>query len=387
MLGFLFKPPPEPMLTNQTIILMVVVLSSLVIAQIIGYFLRRQPETTWNPAVIGAFTHRLRSYWMMSAILTASILFPRPATVILFFLVSFWALREFITLTPTRMGDHRALFWVFFVFAPLQYFFVNQLGHSGRFVQDWFEVFFIAVPVFGFLFIPARIAIAGDSKRFLERAAKTQAALLICVYALSYAPALLYLPLKVSTQEPTTPLAIAEQTPTPAMAKPAPSDSAFVSTSSELPIESSTTVGPDTQIARVPWRGNPGVLFFFVVLVQMGDLFQYAWGNFIGKHVIAPDINANRTWEGFVGGVFSTAMLGTLLFWATPFGPGGAALMATVIAVMGFAGTMTMSAIKRDRGVKDYGTLVRGHAGVLDRIDSLCFAAPVFFHLTRALYT
>ena len=356
LLGFLLtnadEPPP---VAKQTLVLMVIVLASLVIAQVVGYFLRRQPETTWNPAAVRAFTLRLRSYWMMCAILTSAILFRTPgATVVLFFCVSFWALREFITLTPTRMGDHRALFWVFFVFAPLQYFFVSRLstdlssGPLRSFLMnylsidmvriDWYEVFFIGVPVFGFLFIPARIALAGDSKRFLERAAKTQAALLICVYSLSYAPALLYLDLKRSSGE--------------------------------------------------EWQGgNPGVLFFFIVLVQLGDLLQYAWGKLIGKHVIAPEVHANRTWEGFLGGVLSTTMLGTILFWATPFGPGEAALMSLVIAVMGFGGTMTLSAIKRDRGVKDYGTLVRGHAGVLDRIDSLCFAAPVFFHLTRAFFT
>ena len=336
MLAF-FLADESSRMTPQTIVLMAIVLASLVIAQVVGYFIRRQPETTWNPAVIRAFNMRLRAYWMMCAILTAAILFPYPeATVVLFFGVSFWALREFITLTPTRMGDHRALFWVFFVFTPLQYFLVSRLGIKNRLFINWYEVFVIAVPVFGFLFIPTRIALAGDSKRFLERAAKTQAALLICVYSLSYAPALLYLPLK--------------------------KDGAL-------------------------WAGdNAGVLFFFVVLVQLGDLFQYAWGRFIGKHVIAPDIHANRTWEGFIGGALSTTMLGTLLWWVTPFDPGQAALMSLVIAVMGFAGTMTLSAIKRDRGVKDYGTLVRGHAGVLDRIDSLCFAAPVFFHLTRALF-
>ena len=249
---------------------MVIVLASLLIAQIVGYFIGRQPDTTWNPALIQQFTLRLRAYWMMCAILTAAILFRLPvATVILFFGVSFWALREFITLTPTRMGDHRALFWVFFVFTPLQYFFVSRLDHGvagvGKYV-NWYEVFFIAVPVFGFLFIPTRIALAGDSKRFLERAAKTQAALLICVYSVSYAPALLYLKFERSD--------------------------------------------------GTAWTGgSSGVLFFFIVLVQLGDLFQYAWGHFIGKHVIAPEIHSNRTWEGFIGGVLSTAMMGSVLFW------------------------------------------------------------------------
>lgn len=328
------------LLTDAAQILMAIVLASLLIAQVVGFFIGRQPETTWNPALVRQFMLRLRAYWMMCAILmTAAILFRFPeATVVLFFGVSFWALREFITLTPTRMGDHRALFWVFFVFTPLQYFFVTRLSVGvGKFF-NWYEIFFIAVPVFGFLFIPTRIAIAGDSKRFLERAAKTQAALLICVYSVSYAPALLYLKFEHSD--------------------------------------------------GTPWEGDPpGVLFFFIVLVQLGDIFQFAWSHFMGKHVIAPDIHSGRTWEGFIGGALSTTMLGSLLFWATPFSPGEAALLSLAIAVMGFAGTMTMSAIKRDRGVKDYGTLVRGHAGVLDRIDSLCFAAPVFFHLTRAFFT
>ncbi len=138
----------------------------------------------------------------------------------------------------------------------------------------------------------------------------------------------------------------------------------------------------DQSGALVTWQGSQaGLLFYFVLLVQLADVLQYGWGKLIGRHVIAPNINASRTWEGFCGGVASTTLFGVILYWVTPFGIWGSACMAMIIAVMGFAGGMTMSAIKRDRGVKDYGTLVQGHAGVLDRIDSLCFAAPVFFHL------
>jgi len=122
----------------------------------------------------------------------------------------------------------------------------------------------------------------------------------------------------------------------------------------------------------------------------MGDVFQYGWGKLLGRRIIAPAINANKTWEGFIGGVLSSALLGTLLtllFQVTPFNIWQAALMSMVTSIMGFAGSLTMSAIKRDRGVKDYGTLVEGHPGILDRIDSICFAAPVFFHLTRAFFS
>ena len=99
--------------------------------------------------------------------------------------------------------------------------------------------------------------------------------------------------------------------------------------------------------------------------------------------VIAPAVNPSKTWEGFLGGVGSATLLGTALWWATPFEPWMAALMSLLITVMGFAGAMTMSAIKRDRGVRDYGTLIEGQMGILDRLDSICFAAPVFFHVTR----
>jgi phosphatidate cytidylyltransferase len=135
------------------------------------------------------------------------------------------------------------------------------------------------------------------------------------------------------------------------------------------------------------YGSNASVLFFFVLIVQLNDVFQYMWSQLLGKHVIAPQINASRTWEGLVGGTLSTMLAGMILSWATPFGLSWSGPIAGVVALAGFAGSMTMSGIKRDRGVKDYGTLVSGHAGVLDRIDSLCFAAPVFFHITRFFFS
>jgi phosphatidate cytidylyltransferase len=318
-------------LDTYTVIMLAVVLAVLGIAYAVGVVIQRQPDSSVNPAIVQAFNLRVRAWWLMFLILTAAILLGPTATVILFFLVSFWALREFITLTPTRMGDHRTLFWIFFLFAPLQYVLIAQ-------GSEFYGLYSIVIPVYVYLFIPARIAIAGDYKRFLERAAKIQAGILICVYALSYAPALLYLEFR-------TPNGV-----------------------------------PATETSRA------GVLFYLVLIVQIGDIMQYLWSRFAGRRVIAPAINASRTWEGFFGGVLTTTLVGAVLHGMTPFKAWEAAFLSMVTAVMGFAGGMTMSAIKRDRGVKDYGTLVEGHAGILDRIDSLCFAAPVFFHLTRFLF-
>jgi phosphatidate cytidylyltransferase len=139
-------------------------------------------------------------------------------------------------------------------------------------------------------------------------------------------------------------------------------------------------------VPALPPGANTRLLFFFVLMVQLSDALQFAWAQIIpSRHAIAPSINPTKTWEGLLGGSASVTLIGGVLWWATPFQGSNwwmAAAMSLVISVMGFAGGLTLSAIKRDRGVRDYGTLVEGHGGLLDRIDSLCFSAPVFFHFT-----
>ena len=314
----------------RTLSLIVGVLLLLGVATAVLRMLRSRADSGLDTAILETFRLRLNAWWVLFSVLAAAILIGETTAghttiVVLFGLISFWALREFITLTPTRPGDQRTLAFVFFVFTPLQYVLVG-IG------SDVYGLYSIMIPVFVSLFILAGVALAGDYKRFLERTAKIQAGTMVCVYCLSHAPALLTL------------------------RKP-----------------------EDT------WDAN-GLLFFFVLIVQLSDALQYAWAQIPSKHVIVPTINPGKTWEGLLGGTISVTLIGATLWWATPFQGANwwmAAVMSTVISLMGFAGSLTMSAIKRDRGVKDYGTLVEGHGGVLDRLDSLCFAAPVFFHLTR----
>ena len=125
------------------------------------------------------------------------------------------------------------------------------------------------------------------------------------------------------------------------------------------------------------------LMIFLILIVQASDVLQYVWGKLLGKHKIAPSLSPSKTIEGFVGGVFSASILGGLLFWLTPFSPVQAILISLVICLMGFLGGLVMSAIKRSMGVKDWGNMISGHGGMLDRMDSLCFAAPIFFHLVR----
>ena len=359
---------PNIRLDPYTNILLFSVLVVLAVAFVVGRALRRQPESTLSPAAVRTFNLRVWTWWLMFLVVVAGLMLGYVATVVLFGLISFWALREFITMTPTRRGDHRTLFWTFVIFTPLQYVLVG-LG------RGYYGVYTIMIPVYASLFIPARIAIAGDPKRFLERVAKIQAALLICVYCLSHAPAILDLKLTGPDGEPW----VLTRPPPAASPMDEPDGKAEPSTNEAASSEATPAVGD--------LGSNASVLFFFVLIVQVNDVFQYMWGQLLGKHVIAPQINASRTWEGLIGGVLSTMLLGMLLSWATPYGLYWAGPIAGAVAFAGFAGSMTMSAIKRDRGVKDYGTLVSGHAGVLDRIDSLCFAAPVFFHLTRFFFS
>ena len=331
-------------LGTNTYVLLAVILIALGIASIVGFLLSRRENLGVQSPLLRRFNHKLRVWWMMAAIFLIGFLLHRVGVVILFGFVSFWALREFITMTPTRRGDHRSLFWVFFIFTPLQYILIglgsNPPSWLGKASQiDYYSFYTIMIPVYASLFIPARAAITGDYKRFLERSAKIQFGLMICVYALSHAPALL--------------------------------DLEFVST------------GQTT-----PWTGsNVSVLVFFVLIAQLATVFERMWGRVAGRHVIAEKINASRTWEGVFGSMVTTGIVAAALFWATPFHPWEAFLLGAVITVMACAGTMTMSAIKRDRGVTDTGTLVQGHAGVLDQIDNVCFAAPVFYHVARFFFT
>lgn len=309
---------------NETIWLVSGVLALLVIATALGQFLRVREQDEKSAKTVQNLNARIKAWWMMVTVFALAMLTGGIGSVVLFGLTSFLALREFITLTPTKPGDHRTLFWVFFVITPIQYWLV---------ATGWYGLFAIMIPVYAFLFVPLRSALSGDCERFLERAAKIQWGLMVCVYCVSHAPAILFL--------------------------------------------------------NIPgYEGQNGkLLFFFVLVVQISDVMQYVWGKTLGQHKIAPHVSPSKTWEGFVGGIATATLIGTGLWWATPFTPLQSAGMSLAITLMGFAGGLVMSAIKRDRNVKDYGTVIEGHGGVMDRIDSICFAAPVFFHLTRYYFT
>ncbi|MGQ0799488.1 MAG: phosphatidate cytidylyltransferase [Pseudomarimonas sp.] len=292
-----------------------VLLLATLIAEVMRWRLRGR-----SSPVIDNLVSRIRAWWVMAALVGLAFAFGRVGVIVMFGLVSLLALREFITLTPTRHGDYYALLLAFYVALPFQYWLVYV---------DWYGMVTLLIPVYAFLFLPIMSALGGDTTRFLERTAKVQWGLMICVFCISHVPALINL---------------------------------------DIP----------------GYEGrNLLLIAFLVIVVQSSDVLQYVWGKLAGRHLIAPQLSPSKTVEGFVGGVASATALGAALWWITPFTPWQAALLALVINLMGFLGGLVMSAIKRDRGVKDWGHTIEGHGGVLDRLDSVCFAAPVFFHFIR----
>jgi len=300
-----------------------VVFGVLLVATVTGRILKTRVRSEAAQATVENINDRIHAWWVMVGVFSLAILTGRIGAVILFAFVSFFALREFITLTQTRRGDHRTLFYGFFVSIPLQYYLI---------AIDWYGLFSILIPVYAFLYVPTRSALSGDTENFLVRIAVIQWGLMVCVYCVSYAPALLMLDIPGYERE------------------------------------------------------NAKLLLYLLLVVEMSDVLQYVWGKLAGRHAIAPTVSPKKTVEGFVGGILSATLLGTALWPMTPFRPWQAAAMSAIATLMGFAGGLTMSAIKRDRGVKDFGTIIAGHGGVLDRIDSICFAAPIFFHLTRYFF-
>lgn len=298
---------------------------ALAAASLAAFVIRRRSADPDSAALVN-LTQRIDAWWVMIGVIGVAFLFGRGGTILLFALISFAALREFVTLTRSSRADHRVLIGMFLVVLPAQYWLVWT---------EWYGLFAIFIPVYCFLLMPALTALHGDTKDFLERVSAQQWAVMLAVYCVSHVPALVTL------------------------AIPGFNDT------------------PETR-AR-------GLLLvaFLLITVQGSDVLQYVFGKLFGRRKVAPSVSPSKTWEGLVGGLLSASLLGAALHWLTPFTPLQAGLAAFVACLMGFLGGLVASAIKRDQGVKDWGHMIEGHGGMLDRADSIVFAAPVFFHVVR----
>jgi phosphatidate cytidylyltransferase len=260
----------------------------------------------------------------MVIIFTLALVLSRNVSLVFFALISYLAIKEFFSIIPTRRADRRVLFWVY-LSIPFQYYWVSM---------EWYGMFIIFIPVYMFLFLPMRMVMIGETREFLHAAGTLHWGLMTLVFSISHVAYLLVLP----------------------------------------PIAGFSA-------------GGAGLVLFLVFLTQFNDVSQYIWGKLLGRHKIIPKVSPNKTWQGFLGGVFTTTLLSVLLSGLlTPMNLNHAIAAGLLISIGGFIGDVTVSALKRDIGVKDSGSMLPGHGGILDRIDSLTYTAPLFFHFIYYFY-
>lgn len=261
---------------------------------------------------------RTKSWWVMLGVFTFAFVTNRTVSFIFLGFISFLALKEFFSIIPTRRVDRRVLFWAYLAI-PFQFYLA---------AIAWYGMFITFIPVFMCLFIPFRLLISRQTEGFLKSVGTIQWGLMITVFSLSHMAYLLALP----------------------------------------------------NLAAIPITGT-GLLLYLVLLTQLNDISQYIFGKLLGKSKIIPEISPKKTWAGLMGGLFITLLLSIAIYrLLTPFSFSKAIFAGLIISIGGFVGDVVISAVKRDLGIKDTSAMIPGHGGVLDRVDSLTYTAPLFFH-------
>ena len=267
---------------------------------------------------------RVRSWWVMVVVLCLAALLGRNVSLLFLALLSFLALKEYLSFIPARRAD-RAVFLCAYAAIPIQYYLI---------ASERYELFSVFAPLYALFVLPAGLLAGGETRGYLRAAGTLAFGVLATVYAIGHLGYLLVLP-----------------------------------------------------VSGNPLGGGVGLAVYLVFLVQFNDVAQYLFGKWLGRRKAAPAISPNKTLEGLIGGLLVTLVLAVALApWLTPLNNVEAAAAGLLIGVSGFAGDLMMSAIKRDIGVKDTGAMLPGHGGILDRLESLIFAAPLFFHFLRQLH-
>jgi len=266
---------------------------------------------------------RVQSWWIIVLAFVVGAMLHTTVAMFFFALISYLALKEYFTLIPTRRTDRRIIFYAYLSIV-IQYWFAGI---------QWYGMFIIWIPVYLFLLLPFRQVLIGDTKGFLEHTSRVQWGLMMFVFGLSHIAYMMTLPV---------------------------------------------LNGHDV--------GGKELVLYVVLLTELNDILQYLWGKTLGKHKIIPKVSPNKTVEGFLGAFFTLSLLGVAFSFLTPFTWMQALFAGMLISSAGFIGDVVISMVKRDIGVKDSGNLLPGHGGILDRIDSLTYTAPLFFHYTYYLY-
>jgi len=267
---------------------------------------------------------RIRTWWVIVILFGLALALPPIFAICLLGFVSFLAFKEYITLIPTRRADHRVLFWAYLTI-PAQYYWA---------ADGWYGMFIIFIPVYAFLLLPARMVLIGETEGFIRAAGTLHWGLMTTVFSLSHMAYLLALPASGN-----------------------------------------------------PAAGGDGLLLYLLLLTQLNDVAQYVWGKTFGRHKVVPKVSPKKTVEGLLGGIVTTAVVAVVAApFLTPLDRIESLIAGLLIGITGFLGDISVSAVKRDLGIKDSSNILPGHGGILDRVDSLTFTAPLFFHFVYYLH-
>lgn len=299
------------------------VLIGIVAVLIISTIITKIMKQKNNSSGLKEVEMRIRSWWIMFIIFTFALIIHSTISLIFMALLCFLALKEYFSLIPFNRAHRLVLFWAYMTI-PIQFLLI-YFGLYGMFI--------VFIPVYMFLLIPIQAIIVGETKNFLRSIATVQWGVMLMVFGLSHLAFLLVLP------------------------------------------------GREESVA------GAGLVLFLVVLTQANDVAQFIWGKMLGKKKIVPKVSPNKTWAGFIGGVLTTTVLAVILApLITPFSLFASIIAGLYIGLTGFIGDVNISALKRDLNIKDTSAIIPGHGGILDRVDSLTYTAPLFFHFTRYFY-
>ncbi len=267
---------------------------------------------------------RMKSWWLIIFLFFGVLLISKSVAITFFAFISYLALKEYFSLIPTRRVDRRVLFWAYLAI-PIQYWWVYS---------EWYGMFIIFIPVYMFLFLPTRMVLHGETAGFLKSAGTLHWGLMTTVFSLSHIAYLLVLPDELATSV-----------------------------------------------------SGVGLVLYLACLTELNDIAQYIWGKSLGNRKVVPKVSPNKSWAGLLGGIVTTTVLSMFLApLLTPLSTVDALLVGLLLSISGFFGDVTISAVKRDIGIKDSGSILPGHGGILDRLDSMTFTAPLFLHFMRYYY-
>lgn len=266
---------------------------------------------------------RIQSWWWIIGSLFFVLVVSKTLTIIFLAFISFLALKEFLSIVSVRQADRRVVSWAY-LSIPVQYYWVS-IG--------WYGMFIIFIPVYVFLFLPMRMVLIGETKNFIRSASIIHWAVMLTVFSISHLAYLVTLPEKNAD------------------------------------------------------AGVIGLVLFILFMTQFNDVLQYLWGKMLGKHKIIPKVSPNKTWEGFIGGLITISIISSFVApLLTPMSMLHGLIIGMLISCSGFIGDVVISSVKRDLHIKDSGNLIPGHGGILDRLDSLIYTSPLFFHFIYYFY-